>query len=340
MRTPMSNSMVRKAAGRDVARALFTPRTRRVRAPDGVPPSARLVERRSSGRRHDERSQGSRRRASMTRAHSSQRDLRHYTLTGHNQQIGLLSQYAPALPIAHQAQWLDALLNRSIPRYGDTAAWPQAEAGLRTLVALDRKQLCDAEALVRRRYALQGYAMPVTQNLGEGIIEAAGLTLVAINDGALRGTLTLRADSPTGLAAEKTYGGEIENLRRQGRRVGEIVRLAVEDDGADGRAVLQTLIESVYLLARVVHPLTDVVIEVNPRHVRFYRRVLGFVIMAPERLCTRAGAPSVLMRIDVNAFGRRLHSGAGARAGDFNWQALRDGSKNSLSAGRTSLRHH
>jgi len=261
----------------------------------------------------------------MTRAHASQRDLRYYTRNGHSQQIGLLAQYAPALAIAHQAQWLDALLNRSIPRDGDTGR-PKAAAGLRTLVAVDLEQIFEAEALVRRRYALQGYEMPVTQNFGEGIIEAAaGLTIVAINGGALRGTLTVRPDSPTGLAAEKTFCGEIENLRRQGRRIAEIVRLAVEDDGADGRAVLQAMIESAYLLARVVHSLTDVVIEVNPRHVRFYRRVLGFVIVAPERLCARAGAPAVLMRLDVNEFGRRLHSGAGARAGDFNWQALRAG---------------
>jgi hypothetical protein len=65
-------------------------------------------------------------------------------------------------------------------------------------------------------------------------------------------------------------------------------------------------VQSAYLITRVVHALTDVVIEVNPRHVRFYQRVFGFVVGAAERMCERVGAPSVLLRLDLERFGRKL----------------------------------
>jgi hypothetical protein len=98
-------------------------------------------------------------------------------------------------------------------------------------------------------------------------------------------------------------------MRRQGHRLGELVRLAVEE-GADWRAALDALVQSAYLITRVVHALTDVVIEVNPRHVRFYQRVFGFAAAAAERFCERVGAPSVLLRLDLERFGQRLQVAA------------------------------
>jgi hypothetical protein len=48
--------------------------------------------------------------------------------------------------------------------------------------------------------------------------------------------------------------------------------------------------------------ITDMFIEVNPRHVPFYRRAFGFRVAAPERTCPRVLAPSVLLRLEVDAF--------------------------------------
>jgi hypothetical protein len=83
--------------------------------------------------------------------------------------------------------------------------------------------------------------------------------------------------------------------------------LAIEERG-DWRPALDALVQSAYVVTRFMHALTDVVIEVNPRHVRFYQRVFGFVAAAAERFCTRVGAPSVLMLLDLDQFGRRLQS--------------------------------
>jgi hypothetical protein len=62
----------------------------------------------------------------------------------------------------------------------------------------------------------------------------------------------------------------------------------------------------------------DIVIEVNPRHVRYYQRALGFTVMGPERLNRRVDAPAVLLRLDlaharrqIDRYGGRPALGAG-----------------------------
>ena len=168
-----------------------------------------------------------------------------------------------------------------------------------------------AEELVRKRYSWRGYQLPTPQDayIAEG--EPGRVTIVAERScGALVGTLTVRPDSPRGLLAEMTYASEIEDLRRKDHRLGEVVKLAVEE-GANSRVALDTLVRSAYVVSRHAHGRSHVVIEVNPRHVRFYEKVIGFVVASAERMCSRVGAPSVLMELDLEQFGRRLQATAG-----------------------------
>jgi hypothetical protein len=133
--------------------------------------------------------------------------------------------------------------------------------------------------------------------------------LLAESAGTLTGTLTIRDESALGLLAERTYGDEIRSLRSEDRRLGELGKLAVEE-GVDWKTTLDALVQSAYIVARIMYKLTDVVIEVNPRHVRFYQRVFGFTVGGAERMCERVGAPSVLLHLDVECFGRRLQLAA------------------------------
>jgi hypothetical protein len=62
---------------------------------------------------------------------------------------------------------------------------------------------------------------------------------------------------------------------------------------------------------------TDVVIEVNPRHVAFYKRMLGFKEFGPERLCSRVNAPAVLLRLELEYVDQQIEllGGKGDSAG-------------------------
>ena len=164
---------------------------------------------------------------------------------------------------------------------------------------------------MRKRYTWRGYQVPATQEARIASSDGERVTIVAEKTcGALVGTLTVRPDSPRGLLAELTYASEIEDMRQKRRRLGEVVKLAV-DEGANSRVALDVLVRSAYVIAHLFHGRSHVVIEINPRHVRFYERALGFAVASAERLCSRVGAPSVLMELDLEQFGRRLRATSG-----------------------------
>jgi hypothetical protein len=209
--------------------------------------------------------------------------------------------------MTHETRWMHALTARAPARAGQPGA-DSVVSGWHTSIAVRPEQIRAAEDLIRRRYAWRGYRVPVTKPSGAcSIDKGPQLMLLAQKAGRLMGTLTVRLDTPHGLLAEETYAVELQKMRRDGRRLGELVKLAVEE-GADWRAALDALMQSAYLITRVVHGLTDVVIEVNPRHARFYQRVFGFAQAAAERFCERVGAPSVLLCLDLERF--RPHAAA------------------------------
>ena len=174
------------------------------------------------------------------------------------------------------------------------------QAPVRASVASTADELAAAALLVESRYAWRGYA--VTPYAG-----AAGATLVATQGATAVGTLTLRTDGPAGLAADEGYRQAVDAVRRAGRRVCELTRLAIEADAA-WRPTLGALIGLAYLVGRAVHDVTDVFVEVNPRHERFYERMFGFVAAAGRRVCPRVDAPAVLLRLEVERLDLRLRN--------------------------------
>jgi len=153
--------------------------------------------------------------------------------------------------------------------------------------------------LLNARYAWRGYRSPRDRP------GASELTLVATRCGSAVGTLTLRFDGPARLRADESYGEALDAARSAGRCVCELGRFAVAPH-ADSKAVIAALFARVRAIVRGRREVTDVFVEVNPRHVDFYRRGFGFEIAAEGRLCPRVLAPSVLLRLEVAAFERRM----------------------------------
>ena len=177
---------------------------------------------------------------------------------------------------------------------------------LRIAVATSVQQIDAAHDLVRRRYAWRGYEFGTDASAKVPSQRTPNdVTFVVESADTLVGTVTLGLDGPDGLLAEHTHHGVIAQARANGSRVCEVTRLAVAD-GADSRTVLALLLSLAHLIARTVHKVTDVFIEVNPRHVAFYSRALGFMVAAGERICERVRAPSVLLRAELDVLEERL----------------------------------
>jgi hypothetical protein len=189
-----------------------------------------------------------------------------------------------------------------------TGSPSDTNAALHIAIAKSPEQFESANDLVRERYARRGYevggdahisAKPRQERFSQEItfLVASGKDTV--------GTLTLGLDGPHGLRAEASYGEYIDQFRAAGRSVCELTRLALAE-AADTKAVLASLFSLAHVVGRTMHDVTDVFIEVNPRHVGFYSRVLGFAIAAGEKFCERVRAPSVLLQLELETLEKRL----------------------------------
>jgi len=161
-----------------------------------------------------------------------------------------------------------------------------------------------ASLLIRKMYGWRGYSVDPNHQP-----EANKITLYAETGGVVVGTMSLCLDSKALLPADENFSDKLGELRAQGRRLCEPSRLAI-DKGVTKR-VFASLIHISYIYAHNIHGYSDYVIEVNPRHVMFYKRMLGFSDFGEERNCTRVGAPAVLLRLPLSEMGEQIRKWGG-----------------------------
>ncbi len=165
-----------------------------------------------------------------------------------------------------------------------------------------------ATMLLRKMYAWRGYGFDMgSQYLGNKI------TLYAETGGRLVATMSLCLEVDGVLPADENFGDRLDALRREGRNLCEPSRLAI-DRGVSKR-VFASLIHISYIYARI-HGCTDYVIEVNPRHVEFYKRMLGFSDFGGVRACSRVGAPAVLLRLPLATMSAQIRRWGGTGGQD------------------------
>ncbi len=127
-----------------------------------------------------------------------------------------------------------------------------------------------ASMLIKKMYAWRGYAgahdVPSNPNR---------ITLTASDKDTVVGTITLNLDSPVGLLADDIFKAEIDAYRQPGAKLCELTKLAI-DSSIRSMSMLAALFHIAFIYGRRLHRCTAVFIEVNPRHLHFYQRMLGF----------------------------------------------------------------
>lgn len=201
-----------------------------------------------------------------------------------------------APPVQIPGAWRSAGVRQAAPRSEDQV--------FNIRVALSAGCHADSGALVRRMYAWRGYCF----ESGGGAFDK--VTLYAETGGELVGTMSLCLDRGHALPADENFRDRLDILRREGRRLCEPSRLAI--DSGMSKRVFAALIHISYLYAAELHGFTDYVIEVNPRHVAFYQRMLGFTDFGGERDCSRVGAPAVLLRLPLDQMGAQIRKWGGS----------------------------
>ena len=163
--------------------------------------------------------------------------------------------------------------------------------------------------LIRKMYGWRGYAVGADSVSATGPAPTGRITLFAESAGMVVGTMGLCLDGALGLPADENFREQLDLLRDQNLRLCEPSRLAI--DAGMTKRVFASMIHVSYLYAHVLHGYSDYIIEVNPRHVAFYQRMLGFERVGPLRLCSRVGAPAVLLRLPLAEMGERIRSCGG-----------------------------
>ena len=162
-----------------------------------------------------------------------------------------------------------------------------------------------ARQLINDRYARRGYGrgheLPTGHNRS---------TFTAERSGKIVGTITLAADCPDRLASDRTFGEELDRFREAGHKICELTKFAF-DSGIRSQEVMAALFHVVYVYGLRMYGCTDLFIEVNPRHVRFYEIMLGFERIGLPRWNASVDAPAQLMWLRVSKIREQIDLAAG-----------------------------
>lgn len=187
---------------------------------------------------------------------------------------------------------------------------PRTE-GFKIRIARRPSVLQDALGLLNRRYRQRGYGFQTLTMSPER------MTIVAYEGKQVIGTLTVQLDTGRGLLSDECFRHELDGFRARGASLCEFTKLATAPH-APMPATLASLFHVAFIFAHQLNRATHAVVEVNPRHVGFYTRVLGFTPHGAPQSNPRVKAPGVLLVADFKHIGQQLLArGAGAaEAGD------------------------
>jgi len=189
----------------------------------------------------------------------------------------------------------------------------QSDFGIR--VADTEAGRASVSMLINKMYAWRGYAGThrVDNNPNR-------ITLAASDKGEVIGTVTLGIDSSMGILADEVFHDHIEAFRARGAKVCEITKLAFAPH-VKSKMALASLFHVLFIYGHYLHKCTDVFIEVNPRHRRYYQSMLGFTQVGEVRNNPRVDAPAYLLYVSmdyvneqINKLGGRSNLSEGERS--------------------------
>jgi len=174
----------------------------------------------------------------------------------------------------------------------------QAERSFEIQLALKPEQRLAAEGLINQMYSWRGYG-------ADHRLSGAGncFTFNAMIDGNVVGTISLTVDQGDGLAADSTFRDVLDDVRSDpGVKICELTKFAFSSSVAPMN-VIASLFHTIFIFGTQKFACSDLFIEVNPRHVRFYEVLLGFSHVGKLRSNASVAAPSQLMRLRVSDIG-------------------------------------
>ncbi len=164
-------------------------------------------------------------------------------------------------------------------------------------------QLCRAFALVHKRYVEFGYMEEQESGMRYSLLNLLPqATTFVVEDGPnVLGTLTVVVDSKAGMPAESEFGPDFDGLRQEGRILAEATMFACDETIANKTTVSMQLMALAYHWC-VEIGVDDLCLIVNPKHVGFYEKTLGFERLGTEKAMPHVeGNAGILLRCNIEA---------------------------------------
>lgn len=165
--------------------------------------------------------------------------------------------------------------------------------------------------LLYQQYRKRGYCAANASEIyfAPQALESPSKIFMLKDSGQLIGTIALIADSVKGLPMDQLFKEELDGLRIKGRRIAEVGMLAL-DMSRHGRSMfslgnikkmnyLFTLYKIMFDAARADLGVSDLVINMNPKHTSLYK-YLAFEAMGEVKHYPGCSKPALPMRMEVS----------------------------------------
>ncbi len=196
------------------------------------------------------------------------------------------------------------------------ASADMAQAALRVRVARTADEVESAWRLVYASYLQRGLLSPNRHEIHivPQSLQQRSAVIVGTRSGQLTSTMSCYDEDGLGLPLDAVYSGELDGLRRAGRRLYEVGMLAERVQSAKRSATELFEVMRFAFHYGVWADCTDMIIGVHPRHSGFYCRLLGFEQAGPERSYDLVNDhPAVLLRLDLLTASHRTRVPRGLR---------------------------
>lgn len=116
----------------------------------------------------------------------------------------------------------------------------------------------------------------------------------------IAGSLTIVFSASSKLPAEKIYREEIKYLTDSGKKIAEISRFVISPDYRNSKEILVLLFNYLFIYIQSVKKYDGLAIQVNPRHMNYYKALLSFDEIGGEKPCPQVqNAPAVLLYLSI-----------------------------------------
>ena len=176
--------------------------------------------------------------------------------------------------------------------------------------AEDLDELEQAFSLVHEEYLKLGYIkQPKSSKMFfniHNLLPESGTSVIKCGSKVVATMGIIMDDKHFGLAMDAVYHKELNQLRSQGHKLCEFGALATSREFRRNNLFMY-LFRSIYWDA-VNRGVNKICIMVNPKHVPFYKTVLLFENLGPERDYHRLEAPAVGLQIDIDTYIDKLRA--------------------------------